>query len=104
MEISVVGEDLQTLHPRRLLLWLFLALIARTQIPYKDIDHIICGTVIQECKTSNVAREAALQAGIPDKVRFSVPSSVSVSVDALFHPHLLDSSDMEDYYGWLIRR
>lgn len=44
------------------------ALIARTQIPYKDIDHIICGTVIQECKTSNVAREAALQAGIPDKI------------------------------------
>ncbi|KAK6044789.1 thiolase protein, partial [Cooperia oncophora] len=43
-------------------------LIARTQIPYKDIDHIICGTVIQECKTSNVAREAALQAGIPDKI------------------------------------
>ncbi|KAK6019131.1 acetyl-CoA C-acetyltransferase [Ostertagia ostertagi] len=45
------------------------ALIARTHIPYKDIDHIICGTVIQECKTSNVAREAALQAGIPDKAR-----------------------------------
>ncbi|KAK6021637.1 thiolase protein, partial [Ostertagia ostertagi] len=44
------------------------ALIARTHIPYKDIDHIICGTVIQECKTSNVAREAALQAGIPDKI------------------------------------
>ncbi|KJH53045.1 acetyl-CoA C-acetyltransferase [Dictyocaulus viviparus] len=44
------------------------ALIARTQIPYKDIDHIVCGTVIQECKTSNIAREAALQAGIPDKV------------------------------------
>ncbi|KAK6019130.1 thiolase protein [Ostertagia ostertagi] len=47
---------------------LFSALIARTHIPYKDIDHIICGTVIQECKTSNVAREAALQAGIPDKI------------------------------------
>ncbi|ETN86386.1 hypothetical protein RB195_010842 [Necator americanus] len=44
------------------------ALIARTQIPYKDIDHVICGTVIQECKTSNVAREAALQAGFPDKI------------------------------------
>ncbi|KAJ1373587.1 hypothetical protein KIN20_036036 [Parelaphostrongylus tenuis] len=44
------------------------ALIARTKIPYKDVDHVICGTVIQECKTSNVAREAALEAGFPDKI------------------------------------
>ncbi|KHJ87215.1 acetyl-CoA C-acetyltransferase [Oesophagostomum dentatum] len=44
------------------------ALVARTQIPYKDVDHVICGTVIQECKTSNVAREAALEAGFPDKI------------------------------------
>lgn len=44
------------------------ALVARTQIPYKDVDHVICGTVIQECKTSNVAREASLEAGFPDKI------------------------------------
>ncbi|VDM84724.1 unnamed protein product, partial [Strongylus vulgaris] len=43
-------------------------MIARTQIPFKDVDHVICGTVIQECKTSNVAREAALEAGFPDKI------------------------------------
>ncbi|KIH44800.1 hypothetical protein ANCDUO_25171 [Ancylostoma duodenale] len=45
-----------------------LAPVALTQMPYKDIDHIICGTCIQECKTSNDAREVALRAGIPDKV------------------------------------
>ncbi|CAI4230750.1 unnamed protein product [Auanema sp. JU1783] len=44
------------------------ALIERTQLPYKQLDHIICGTVIQECKTSNIAREAALLAGVPDKI------------------------------------
>jgi len=32
------------------------------------IDNVLMGTVIQECKTSNIAREAALSAGIPDKV------------------------------------
>lgn len=31
------------------------------------IDYIVMGTVIQEVKTSNVAREAALGAGFSDK-------------------------------------
>jgi acetyl-CoA acyltransferase len=30
------------------------------------IDYICCGTVIQEVKTSNIAREAALGAGFSD--------------------------------------
>ncbi|MDZ7806126.1 MAG: beta-ketoacyl synthase N-terminal-like domain-containing protein [Gracilimonas sp.] len=34
----------------------------------KDIDRVIMGTVIQEVKTSNVARESALGAGIPNTV------------------------------------
>merc|ERR1711935_304058 len=29
------------------------------------IDYVICGNVIQEVKTSNVAREAAINAGLP---------------------------------------
>jgi len=33
-----------------------------------DIGYIINGIVIQEVKTSNIAREAALGAGIPDSV------------------------------------
>ena len=32
------------------------------------VDYICCGTVIQEVKTSNVAREAALGAGFSDKI------------------------------------
>ena len=31
------------------------------------VDYIVMGTVIQEVKTSNVAREAALGAGFSDK-------------------------------------
>jgi acetyl-CoA acyltransferase len=43
-------------------------LIARNPVDPKDIDRVIMGTVIQEVKTSNVARESALGAGIPDSV------------------------------------
>ena len=34
----------------------------------RRIDYVVCGTVIQEVRTSNVAREAALGAGIPEAV------------------------------------
>uniref|UniRef100_A0AAY4C0C2 Trifunctional enzyme subunit beta, mitochondrial n=1 Tax=Denticeps clupeoides TaxID=299321 RepID=A0AAY4C0C2_9TELE len=42
-------------------------LLNRTGVPKEIVDHIIYGIVIQEVKTSNVAREAALGAGFSDK-------------------------------------
>ena len=44
-----------------------LGLVNRTNIPKDIVDYIIFGTVIQEVKTSNIAREAALTAGFPDR-------------------------------------
>ncbi|MCJ8749912.1 hypothetical protein PDJAM_G00192930 [Pangasius djambal] len=43
-------------------------LLNRTGIPKDAVDYIVYGTVIQEVKTSNVAREAALGAGFSDKI------------------------------------
>ncbi|XP_075451463.1 trifunctional enzyme subunit beta, mitochondrial isoform X2 [Ascaphus truei] len=43
------------------------ALLDRTNIPREVVDYIVYGTVIQEVKTSNLAREAALGAGFSDK-------------------------------------
>jgi acetyl-CoA acetyltransferase family protein len=43
-------------------------LLSRNPIDPGDLDRVIMGTVIQEVKTSNVARESALGAGIPDTV------------------------------------
>uniref|UniRef100_A0A4X2JU60 Trifunctional enzyme subunit beta, mitochondrial n=1 Tax=Vombatus ursinus TaxID=29139 RepID=A0A4X2JU60_VOMUR len=43
-------------------------LLHRTSIPKDSVDYIVYGTVIQEVKTSNVAREAALGAGFSDKI------------------------------------
>jgi acetyl-CoA acyltransferase len=42
-------------------------LLTKTAISPKLIDYVVLGTVIQEVKTSNIAREAALQVGIPLK-------------------------------------
>lgn len=46
------------------------ALLVKTAMDPKLIDYVLCGTVIQESKTSNIAREAAVGAGIP----LTVPS------------------------------
>uniref|UniRef100_A0A671VP46 Trifunctional enzyme subunit beta, mitochondrial n=1 Tax=Sparus aurata TaxID=8175 RepID=A0A671VP46_SPAAU len=43
-------------------------LLNKTGLPKDAVDYIIYGTVIQEVKTSNVAREAALGAGFSDKI------------------------------------
>lgn len=45
-------------------------LLTKTALDPKLIDYLYYGTVIQETRTSNIAREAAMGAGIP----FSVPS------------------------------
>ena len=45
-------------------------LLQKTALDPEIIDYLICGTVIQETRTSNIAREAGMAAGIP----ISVPS------------------------------
>jgi acetyl-CoA acyltransferase len=68
-QISGTGyKDLQAYELGRLAL---LGLFKRTGIDTSTIDRIIMGNVIQEVKTSNVAREAAISAGVP----FSVPAN-----------------------------
>jgi acetyl-CoA acyltransferase len=40
-------------------------LLDKTAVNPQDIDYVYYGTVIQEPRTSNIAREAALGAGLP---------------------------------------
>jgi len=42
-------------------------LMNKTQLPVEEVDQVVMGTVIQEVKTSNVAREAMLGAGFSDR-------------------------------------
>lgn len=43
------------------------SLLRKTKLDKELVDYIVYGTVIQEVKTSNIAREAALAAGFSDK-------------------------------------
>lgn len=45
-----------------------LGLLHRTSISPEDVDYVIMGSVIQEVKTANIAREAMLSAGFPVSV------------------------------------
>lgn len=43
----------------------FKGLVDKTALPTNELDYLLSGTVIQECRTSNIAREASLGAGLP---------------------------------------
>ncbi len=43
-------------------------IVERTGIKSSDVGYVVMGTVIQNIRTSNVARDAALAAGIPNSV------------------------------------
>jgi len=40
-------------------------LLTDTALAKEEVDYVICGNVIQEVRTSNIAREALLNAGLP---------------------------------------
>lgn len=42
--------------------------LKKSGVDPKEIDYCMMGTVIQEVLTSNIAREAAMEAGVPDSV------------------------------------
>ena len=44
------------------------SLLTRTGLPADRIERVVMGTVVQDVNTSNVARESALAAGIPNHV------------------------------------
>lgn len=59
--------DYAKMMPHELARHSLLGLLQKTGIPKEVVDYIVYGTVIQEVKTSNIGREAALAAGFSDK-------------------------------------
>lgn len=57
-------------------------LLTRTALDPATIDYILYGTVIQEPKTSNIAREASMGAGIPQSVPSHTVSMACISANA----------------------
>lgn len=64
----MAGTDYKKLMPHDLQRYALTGLVNKTGIDKDIVDYICMGTVIQEVKTSNVAREAALGAGFSDKI------------------------------------
>jgi len=62
------STDYKNLMPHDLQRMAMVALLNKTGVDPKLIEYVVIGTVIQEVKTSNIAREAALGAGISDRV------------------------------------
>lgn len=57
-------------------------LIDQTALPKDVIDYVVCGNVIQEVKTSNIAREAAINAGLPYDIPSHTVSQACISANA----------------------
>lgn len=54
----------------------------KTGLPKEIVQYIIYGTVIQEVKTSNIAREAGLAAGFSDKTPAHTVTQACISSNA----------------------
>ncbi|CAF0904778.1 unnamed protein product [Rotaria sordida] len=72
-------KDLMGYHLARHAL---LGLVKRTNIDKSLPEYCIMGTVIQEVKTSNIAREALLSAGFPDKIPAHTVTMACISSNA----------------------
>lgn len=57
-------------------------LLNTTGLSPESVDYVICGNVIQEVRTSNIAREAALNAGIPASVGGHTIAQACISANA----------------------
>lgn len=62
------GSDYQDLMSYDLARMAIHALLTKTQLDVQKVDWVIMGNVVANMTTSNVARDAALAAGIPDRV------------------------------------
>ena len=57
-------------------------LLTKTALPAHEVDYVLCGTVVQEPRTSNIAREAAMHAGLPHDIPAHTVSLACVSANA----------------------
>lgn len=56
--------------------------MTETALPKEEIDYVIAGNVIQEVRTSNIAREAAINAGLPLQVGAHTIAQACISANA----------------------
>jgi acetyl-CoA acyltransferase len=65
-------------------------LMNQTALPKTEVDYVLCGNVIQEVKTSNIAREAAVNAGLP----YNIPAHTVAQACISSNVAITSGSDM----------
>nr|BAB20046.1 putative mitochondrial long-chain 3-ketoacyl-CoA thiolase beta-subunit protein [Polyandrocarpa misakiensis] len=73
------GTQYKNLMPHDLAREALKGLLKRTEMATTDVDYIVLGTVIQESKTPNIAREAALGAGFSERIPSHTVSQACIS-------------------------
>jgi len=76
---STIYEDQLAVDLQRLAIQ---GLLAQTALPKEAVDYVICGNVIQEVRTSNIAREAAINAGLPHTIGAHTIAQACISANA----------------------
>ncbi len=81
---AVSGTELSAWRPHELLREAMRGVVSKSGVKAEQVDSVVAGSVIQEVRTGNVAREAALQAGIPMSVPAHTVTQVSDLVSSVF--------------------
>merc|ERR1740128_300844 len=76
------GTDYNRMMPHDLAREALLGLVRKVGCDPASIDYVTLGTVIQEVKTSNIAREAMLGAGFSDKTPGHTVTMACISSNA----------------------
>jgi len=76
------GTDYKDLMPHDLQRYALTGLVNKIGLDKDIVDYICMGTVIQEVKTSNIAREAALGAGFSDRIPAHTVTMACISANA----------------------
>ncbi len=78
-QTSTIYQDEMAVDLQRLAIT---GLLTQTAVPKDAIDYVICGNVIQEVRTSNIAREAAVNAGLPYHISAHTVAQACISANA----------------------
>lgn len=76
------GTDYNRMMPHDLARHALLGLLNRTGVSPHDVDYVCMGTVIQEVKTSNLARDSMLGAGFSDRTPAHTVTMACISSNA----------------------
>jgi len=78
-QTSTIYQDEMAVDLQRLAIT---GLLTQTAVPKDLIDYVICGNVIQEVRTSNIAREAAINAGLAYNIPAHTVAQACISANA----------------------